>query len=213
MQILNANHYPWSAIAVITEVAVGREEEIFNFFRAENPVQVDFIPSFFYETDISLSPDSYTSFMTKMFDVWIENKKPFEIRFLKDILYKLGITGGRRNSICCELAGSCHRNISVLTNGDVYSCECLNSKPTNKIGNIIEQTFTEIVHSKPFYDLSVNTNTYRDECSKCDVFSVCKAGCYNRRLPNSAGEPTLDYYCSSRKKIIHHIMEKTKYIQ
>lgn len=207
IKLLNEKNYPWSAIAVITEDSVGKEQLIFDFFREQKPVQVDFIPSFFYESSISLAPDSYTSFMTSMFDIWMQNNKPFEIRFLKDILYKLGLISGQKNSICCELAGSCHRNISILTNGDVYPCECLNPITSNKIGNINDQTFLEIAHSGLFNKLAINTNTYHRECDNCDVFDVCKAGCYNRRLPNNGREPILDYYCTSRKAIIHHIMD------
>jgi len=208
IQVLKKHNYPWSAISVITPECVGHEEAIFEFFMAEKPYQVDFTPSFFYETEISLSPDDYAQFMIKMFDLWVSEKKPlFDIRFFKDVLYILGYWNTERTSIICELAGTCHRNISILTNGDVYSCECLNAKPSNRIGNILTETFTEIVHSKPFIHLSQNTNTYHKECLSCDVFFVCKAGCYNRRLPTEEGVPRFDFHCNARKKIIRHIMD------
>lgn len=175
---------------------------------AKKPFEVDFTPSFFYETDISLSPENYARFMIKMFDLWASEKKsPFNIRFFKDVLYILGRWNTEKPTLICELAGKCHRNISILTNGDVYSCECLNAKPSNKIGNILTETFIEIVHSEPFIRHSQNTNTYRKECLSCDVFFVCKAGCYNRRLPKENGEPRFDFHCYARKKIIRHIMD------
>lgn len=206
---LNNHKYPWSAISVITEESLGKEESIFNFFKDEKPWEVDFTPAFFYETEISLSPESYARFMIKMFDLWAaETPLPFDIRFFKDVLYILGYRKSEKDSIICELAGKCHRNISIASNGDVYSCECLNSKLSNKIGNILSEPFIEIVTSEPFIRQSQSTNTYRPECLSCDVFFVCKAGCYNRRLPLADGLPRFDFYCEARKKIIHHIMEK-----
>lgn len=210
IQVLKKHSYPWSAISVLTPESVGQEKEIFEFFMAEKPYEIDFTPAFFYETDITLSPDDYARFMIEMFDLWVSEKNPpFDIRFFKDVLYFLGYRNTEKASVICELAGNCHRNISILTNGDVYSCECLNSKPSNRIGNILTKTFTEIVHSEPFIRLSKNTNTYRKECLSCDVFFVCKAGCYNRRLPTEDGEPKFDFYCKARKQIIHYIMDRT----
>lgn len=211
IQLLRERNYPWSAISVITEESLGKEKEIIDFFMKERPSQVDFIPAFFYETDISLRPDSYAEFMINMFDLWASERDPhFDIRFFKDILYILGYRNEEKTSIICELAGSCHRNISIATNGDVYSCECLNSKPSNKIGNILIKTFAEIVCDEPFIHLSQDTNTYCAECLSCDVFFVCKAGCYNRRLPSDDRIPKLDFYCHARKEIIHHVMERAK---
>lgn len=207
IQTLKKHNYSWSAISVINKKSIGKEKIIFDFFKAEKPDQVDFIPAFFYETDVSLDPEDYSEFMIKMFDLWVsENEKPFEIRFFKDILYILGYIKTEKATLICELSGNCHRNISVMTNGDVYPCECLSAVPSYKIGNILEESFTQIVHDKLFIQLSQNTNTYCKECDSCDVFFVCKAGCYNRRLPNESKEPRLDFYCNARKKIIHHIM-------
>lgn len=211
IQLLKEHNFPWSAISVITDESLGKEEEVFKFFLKEKPCEVDFTPSFFYETNISLCPDSYAEFMIKMFDLWVSEKNPcFDIRFFKDVLYILGYRNEEKQSIICELAGTCHRNISVATNGDVYSCECLNSKPSNKIGNILSETFTEIVCAEPFMRLSRDTNTFCTDCLSCDVFFVCKAGCFNRRLPSEDRRPKFDFYCHARKEIIHHIMDRAE---
>jgi uncharacterized protein len=208
IQMLKKLKYPWSVISVITNESIGQEEAIFEFFISEKPFEVDFTPAFFYETNISLSPENYAQFMIKMFDLWVSEKNPpFDIRFFRDVLYILGYYDTEKDQIICELAGKCHRNISILTNGDVYSCECLNAKPSNKIGNILSETFIEIVQSESFFRLSQITNTYCMDCLSCEVFFVCKAGCYNRRLPNENEKSRLDFYCDARKKIIHHIMD------
>jgi len=211
IQLLQKHKYNWSAISVINVESIGKEEEIFNFFKNEKPREVDFTPAFFYETEISLPPKDYAKFMIRMFDLWIaENPLPFEIRFFKDVLYLLGYKSiPNKTSIICELSGNCHRNISIGSNGDVYSCECLNSKPSNIIGNILEKSFYEIVIDEPFVKMSISTNKYKHECLECEVFSICRAGCYNRRLPNADGLPRFDFYCEARKAIIKHIMEYT----
>lgn len=208
IEMLKKHNYNWSAISVINKESIDKEEEIFNFFKHEKPVQVDFIPAFFYDTEISLHPEDYSKFMIKMFDLWVsENKKNFDIRFFKDILYLLGYNTSKKKSIVCELSGKCHRNIAVSTNGDIYTCECLNTDPANKIGNICRESFREMINKEPFIQLTESTNNYSTECKSCDVFFVCKAGCYNRRLPTKEKEPRLDFYCGARKQIILHIMQ------
>jgi uncharacterized protein len=208
IQTLKKHNYMWSAISVLSKESIGKEKEIFEFFKAEKPNEVDFTPAFYYDTSISLAPEDYSKFMIKMFDLWISEKElPFEIRFFKDIFHILGYKNTQKPTLICELSGMCHRNISVMTNGDIYTCECLNGDPSKKIGNILREPFTKIVNDEPFIKLSQSTNVYCKECISCDVFSVCKAGCFNRRLPNESGEPRLDFYCSARKAIIHHIMD------
>ncbi|MDV0441295.1 radical SAM/SPASM domain-containing protein [Methanorbis furvi] len=209
ISLLRECDYPWSAISVINTEAIGHEKEIHAFFQEQKPFEVDFTPAFFYETDISLPPKDYSSFMIKLFDIWISEKNPvYEIRFFKDVLYLLGYKEiPDKSSVICELSGKCHRNISVGSNGDIYSCECLNSKPENRIGNILEKSFSEIILDEPFVNMAGNTNLYRSECLDCDVFTICKAGCYNRRLPAEDGNPKLDFYCDARKEIIRHIKD------
>lgn len=126
--------------------------------------------------------------------------------FFKDVMYILRYRRiPDKTSIICELSGKCHRNISIGSKGEVYSCECLNSLHKNLLGNILTESHSDIIGSQKFMTMARNTNTYCEECLHCDIFPVCRAGCYNRRLPVSDGTPRLDYYCEARKSIIHHI--------
>lgn len=206
IQMLRKAGIPWSAISVLTEDVVDYVDDIYAFFKNEQPTEVDFIPSFFYDSKFTLHPKKYAEAMIHFFDLWVNEKEfPFTIRFFKDVLYLLGWWQSSKNVIICELSGRCHRNISILTNGDFYTCECLNSKPTNKVGNILKQSILDITFSDPFFKITTNTNMYHEKCLMCDVFDICKAGCYNRRLTLTDGFPQIDFYCDARKRIIHHI--------
>jgi uncharacterized protein len=106
IQTLKKHNYPWSAISVLTKESIGKEEEIFVFFKTEKPHEVDFTPAFYYDTNVSLAPEDYSKFMIKMFDLWISEKEPpFEIRFFKDIFYILGYKNIQKSTLICELSG------------------------------------------------------------------------------------------------------------
>lgn len=69
IDLLNDNGVPWSAISVINREYLGNEEGMFSFFREKGASEVDFTPSFFYDTEYSLRPDEYANFMNNMFDI------------------------------------------------------------------------------------------------------------------------------------------------
>lgn len=206
IKILNEKNITWSAISVINREYIGFEKEIFDFFKQHGPSTVDFTPSFFYDSVFTLSPVEYSNFMRNMFDIWIKGEDQYEIRFFRDAMYVMGyLRNPSKKSLVCDLSGICHRNVSIGSNGDFYSCECLNSKKSNLLGNIMEMNIPQIISGDAFRKMSECTNRFCAECTRCDVFPICKAGCYNRRLPEEPGEPRLDYYCKARQEILRHI--------
>lgn len=208
IDVLNDRGIPWSAISVINREYLGKEEDMFSFFRDKGAFEVDFTPSFFYETPFSLPPDEYAQFMNTMFDIWIREEAPYEIRFFKDLLHIMGYTRNpSKDTVICELAGQCHRNVSIGSNGDFYTCECLNSLERNLLGNIMEVPIPELLAGERFRRMAAETENLHPDCMDCEFFHICKGGCYNRRLPAGSGAPRLDFHCSARKSIIGHVRE------
>ena len=206
INLLNDNGINWSAIAVINKEYVGHEQEIYNFFREVHPKEIDFTPSFLHNSEFTLNNQDYANFMNRMFDLWIQDLDScFSIRYLKDLMYKMGYLRIKdKKSIICDLSGKCHRNISIFTNGDVYSCECLNTLKDNRIGNIMESEISDMIHGKRFKELSQQTNEIHPDCISCRDFPICKAGCFNRRVPWN-GIVEKDYYCEARKSMMMHM--------
>lgn len=112
-----------------------------------------------------------------------------------------------KRTIICELSGQCHRNVSIGSNSDFYTCECLNSLERNLIGNLMQTPLSELVRSDAFNRMACSTERLHPDCYACDILPICKGGCYNRRLPDDSGNPRLDFHCKARKSIIGHVRE------
>jgi sulfatase maturation enzyme AslB (radical SAM superfamily) len=56
-------------------------------------------------------------------------------------------------------------------------------------------------------EVKKSTNDIDDRCVRCDVFSICRGGCLNRRLSEYSLNGILDLYCDSRSAIILKMKE------
>ena len=147
IKILQQHDLPLGALSVITEKNYRYAKDIFNFFLELEISLVDFIPCFYYSDDLSPTPEHFGDFLISIFDLWRNESKKIKITFLDDLSKKIGeYTGDRKEqyTTICELSGHCGRNIAILTNGDVYPCECLINMEYMKLGNINESGLLEI---------------------------------------------------------------------
>ncbi|MBI2343541.1 MAG: SPASM domain-containing protein [Deltaproteobacteria bacterium] len=107
--------------------------------------------------------------------------------------------------VLCEFAGECGNALSVLPNGDIFPCECLVNIPRFKLGNIQKNSLKKIVEGKKFRYFVSEYNKLSNQRYNCRWFSVCKGGCFHRRLPECNGDKETDYFCAGRKALFCHI--------
>lgn len=191
-------------IAVITNESSEYPDIIYNFFKNLGISDIDFIPCFDYDTDLTLKPKNYLDFMIRIINIWaIDNFGPLKIRFLNDIRKRIfAISNRERVTIGCEFAGQCGQNWSVGGSGMIYPCECLTPVPRFQMANINETSFSELITSDKMNEVIRSTNDVDAQCFKCDVFSICRAGCLNRRLSENQLNDKRDFYCEARRAII-----------
>lgn len=208
IQIIKEMGIHVNAISVISNESVKSVEEIYTFMRDAGIGTVDFIPSFYYNTEVTLLPEKYTEFMLKVLELWRKDKfEPLKIRFLNDV-YKRVIHRYDNKALLveCELAGCCGQNFSVGVNGEIFPCECLTPIGTFELGNIHDKTFTELIETDSFKHMVTEFNNIPDECYKCEVLDLCRGGCLNRRLPLHNLNAGKDLYCDSRKAIFESMI-------
>lgn len=201
-----------NAISVISSESVNSVEEIYTFMRDAGVDTVDFIPSFYYNTEVTLSPEKYTEFMLTVLELWGKDEfKPLKIRFLNDV-YRRVIHRYDNKALLveCELAGCCGQNFSVGVNGEIFPCECLTPIGSFKLGNIRDKSFSELIKTDSFKQMVMEFNSIPDECYKCDVLDLCRGGCLNRRLPLHNLNAGKDLYCDSRKAIFERMIALVK---
>ena len=210
---LNKFDMGFSNICVIGKKSIGHEKEYYDMFAGMGTVEVDFIPCFFQGGEDNLSNEEYFSFLKTLFDYYYNDKqRAFSIRVFDDILRAiLTADGVECGSIGCEYAGRCGENISVAINGDVYPCDCLTTSKEFVLGNLYEESLEKIVSEKNrrVKNFRNMVNTVPEKCKECEVFSVCKGGCFNRRVQELDNLTLgMDIYCETRKRIIEYIGER-----
>jgi len=202
----------FTSICVISKHALGHSHEYYNYFKKIGVSEVDFIPSFFQKSNENLSYEEYFFFLKDLFDNYYNDPfKNFGIRVFDDILRAiLKSKDIYYGSIGCEYAGRCGENISISINGDIYPCDCLTTSTKFRLGNIYKNELDEILsnNNTKFLEFQSMVNDVKNECLSCEVFHVCKAGCFNRRVQNLDNyELDIDIYCKTRKNIIKYIGE------
>ncbi|MGG7178311.1 radical SAM protein [Clostridium paraputrificum] len=206
--IKNHNIY-LNIIGVITNESHKFVDEIYSFIKEIGHCTVDFIPSFYYDSDVTLDIENYTSFMLKILDLWKnDDYKPIKIRFLNDAFKRVVFRSGEKKiSVECELAGCCGQNFSVGINGEIYPCECLTPISDFEVGNINEHNFTELIKLEGFDKLKKEFNNIPKDCYECDIIDLCRGGCLNRRLEIHNLNDGKDLYCNSRKDILNKVID------
>ena len=194
---------PFGVLTVITSETAKRPNELFNFFLSNKIFNINFIP---YSTPAEwLSPTEYSCFLTNFFDLWFDLNNPeFYVRDFSNIIARIF---GLESSMC-EYSNCFGNYLGLDTNGDIYMCDLLIGNKRFLIGNIKNDTLEQVLTSPQFTMLQKIARKNSPSCQKCPLFLICTGGCMYRRFLGNSALPGKDIYCSSRKKIILHILDK-----
>ncbi len=129
-----------NAIGVITNESSRHADDVYFFFKKLGVRNIDLIPCFDYNSELTLRPENYTRFMMRIIELWKnDNFEPLKIRFLNDIRKRLQATNSSGpQTVGCELAGQCGQNWSVGGDGLIFPCECLTPVPRFQMNKISE---------------------------------------------------------------------------
>ncbi len=203
LDIISQCHLPVSTISVITNKNVFFLKESLDYFVQKRIHTTDFIPGFFYENSMTIDANNYADALIELYDYWAAKyKDKIYIRFLGDIEAKIKC---KAKSIACELCGTCGENFSINTKGDIFPCECVSIFNKFKLGNIIDNSFEQIIEGVSFEKWKSLFNKISNECINCEILNICRGGCFNRRLSIEGKGSDKDVFCIARKKIIKHI--------
>ena len=212
LKILKSYNIKYSAICVIGKESLSHENEYYEVFKDLGVSEVDFIPTFYQEGKYNLSKEEYMNFLITLYNLYKNDQnKKFNIRVFDDILRSLISENIEiKCSIGCEFAGRCGENFSILANGNVYPCDCLVNYQQLCLGNILENSFLELLNNQKFKNFQNNVNIIPQKCLICDVKKICKAGCFNRRITKKEVfnnfDLNEDYYCEARKGLIKYVL-------
>ncbi|HPJ86961.1 MAG TPA: radical SAM protein [Candidatus Pacearchaeota archaeon] len=127
-------------LAVLTKNTIGREKEIYDFFREYTTwAKVNFYSPTGHgaekEDELMLNPDEASKMMVNLYDLWKNDSSPLELRPMLENVRSF-FTGF---PVACDFSAvSCYKILGSDTKGDIYPCSKAMNFPYLKMGNINE---------------------------------------------------------------------------
>lgn len=147
-------------------------------------------------------------FLTRLFDLWMENDDPdIYIKTFWVILRTL-IGGSPRD--CAFEYNKCNLFVAIDELGDVYTCNRFLKREVAWLGNIRNQKLKEIIDGEKAKTLYKEIAGLKAECRTCKWLMACGGGCAFQRWMSTkkfdAGFPG----CEVRKALFSYIANKIK---
>jgi uncharacterized protein len=127
-------------LAVLTKNTLGREEEIYDFFREHTTwAKVNFYSPTGHgaekEDELMLNPDEASKMMIRLYELWKKDDSELELRPILENVRSF-FTGF---PVACDFSAvSCYKILGADTKGDIYPCSKAMNFPYLKMGNINE---------------------------------------------------------------------------
>ncbi|MDR1169305.1 MAG: radical SAM protein, partial [Prevotellaceae bacterium] len=205
----NAVGSPVSAIATVASQTLPHALEIVKYFRNNGMSLVlhgaiagmDKRGS--SDSSFALTAGEYAAMIKELFPWYVKNRKYTRIdtfdHFVKGIVH--GQPG------VCTFRDCFGMFLSIAPTGDVVSCQRLAGKKEFSMGNIFDRpTLAGLYDSPAARAQQEREKRVGERCSGCDVYPVCKGGCYYHAL--SSGDGAIDPLCKAYKEIYAFVQER-----
>lgn len=196
--------------------------EVYRFLRDEIGARfVQFIPiverdneTGFQEgdrvTDRSVTPRGYGTFLTTIFDEWVQRDvgRVF-VQMFDETLAKYTGHGGS----LCVFQETCGSALALEHNGDVYSCDHF-VEPDHHLGNLNELPLCTMVESAQQAAFGqAKLDTLHEKCRSCDVRWLCHGGCPKDRIVDTGGaDERLNYLCEGYESYFTHTEDAMRFM-
>ena len=231
IRLLNRFGVEWNALAVINDYNSDYPLDFYSFFKEIGCHYIQFTPiverlsphkngcrlaapfekSPMELTEFSVQPAQWGEFLCTLFDEWVKNDvgKIFIQLFDATLANWMNMTPG-----ICSMAETCGHAGVIEFNGDVYSCDHF-VFPEYKLGNIRQQTLTEMMYSQRQMQFGQNKNKLLpSQCRNCDFLFACHGECpKNRFALTRDGEPGLNFLCEGYKRFYKHVAPYMDYMK
>lgn len=192
----------FNTLTVVNKVSEGHGLEIYRFLRDRiGSSFMQFLPACDWLEDGSLAPwsvsaEGYGRFLCDIFDEWVHHD--IGMTYVQIFDNTLAQWCGMQSGIC-TLGETCGDGLAVEHNGDVYPCDHFVS-PENRLGNIRENTLSELYDSKKRVEFAlIKRNGLDKDCFKCEYYRYCHGECPGHRDGSKSA------LCGSFKMFFRHI--------
>lgn len=175
----------YNTLTVVDNNVAKNVREVYEFFKNEGVQFTQYIPcldplkSRQPGDKANLSVRGYADFLKKLFDLWYRDLKKGKyqsIRYFNDLV-NIIITG---EGASCDMKGRCSVQNIIEADGSVYPCDFYVYDEW-KLGNIVNNTFEEIIFSEKANEFVAASYEISDRCKSCKFYKICRGECRRKR--------------------------------
>ncbi|MBI5190640.1 MAG: radical SAM protein [Nitrospirae bacterium] len=213
VSLARAHGLKLGAICIITKDKLNYVNEIYDFFSEIN-MNFKTNPIFYHgralknRETLETTIDEYTDFLIKLFDTWYYDKNQevmVENLFqMMTLVLKGSGYGSCYNSNCST------KHLTIVPNGDCYTCGRTTTNDLFKLGNISSENFQDIYDLGRFDKFIRRVPGNIPDCSICDIKLKCFSGCMYEAFLNFGTIYAPDNNCNGFKKIYQHVYNAVK---
>ena len=208
VELCRQHRVSFNILSVVSAANQYGAREVYRWLVNQGFDYLQFIPCIELEPDggeiapFSTSPEGYGDFLCELFDEWYDSGdyRTISVRMFDSVLnyYVTGRSG------MCILDPTCDVYLVVEHNGDIYPCDFF-VRPDMYLGNLMDQPL------ETFFDGGIHqcfagskVGDVHPECTACQWWAMCHAGCQKNRVAAGDIEPKRTYFCQSYKRFFAH---------
>ncbi len=153
--------------------------------------------------DFRLDSEHYGNMLLDMFPDYIINRKRISISTL-DNFCKGCATGDPE---VCTYRDCFGMFLAIGPDGSIYPCQRFCGNSEYMLGNVFSMPTLQDIYNHPnAQKMLAREKLVSERCSECEVYNICKGGCYYNAL--AGGDGIIDPLCDAYKRVFGFVREK-----
>ena len=202
-------------LTVVNSPTASAVREIYGFYKEKGWRYLQFIAclepigSEDPDSEWSLQPVEYGTFLKTLFDLWYEDLLKGEQPSIRQFENYLGILRGYPPE-SCEQRGVCSVQTVVEADGSVYPCDFY-ALDEYRIGNFNTDSLSAIQRNGAGLMFEERSMKRSKDCLHCRWFPLCMNGCYRCRMPDTESMMK-NRFCESYRSFFEACYPRMKHI-
>lgn len=208
LHLLQEHGVPHSVLCTVNDVNAKEPLQVYDFFRAEGVIALQFLPIVNSLGDgrasaESVEPLAYGRFLAAIFDKWFRNDIG---KVWVQIFEECNLMLRGKPPTICLFQETCGDSLAMEHNGDLYCCDHF-VREDYKLGNVRGKSMKALVESPMLRKFArAKRDALPAFCRACDVRFMCNGGCpKDRFLKTPEGEPGLNYLCEGYRYFFGYV--------
>ena len=206
IRLLEKHGVEFNILVLVSQANVKCAADVYHYLLDKGYYFHQYIPCVEFDAEGQLLPFAISGaewgeFLCELYDCWYpKDTRKVSIRQFDAILNKT--VEGIAN--VCTMGDNCNQYFVVEYNGDIYPCDFFVDPPL-KIGNILENSWDEMLNSPRYKQFGRQKIEWNARCSECEYLFLCQGDCLKHRLVVADDSPArLSHLCEGWKKFYAH---------